>query len=197
MPVLLYTHTHRRTKCIIIVHSHIKPHNASSTQHTQNFIMPILLHTYSQKNIMHYYCILTKPPNANTTMHSHTEDHIASSAVDHVLWPYPCYQVSTIRLSLVMLKHDMSECATWSGGSVAVWVHLLICAKRCWWIHIALMAATYTIFHLANGDEFAAPCLHQCALLHCWIPNMHTCASIDWHLRKSGALEFAVPNEEE
>jgi len=59
------------------------------------------------------------------------------------------------------------------------------------------MAATYTVFHHANGDEFAAPCLHQCALLHCQIPNIHTCASIDWHLRKSGALEFALHNEEE
>jgi len=159
--------------------------------------MPVLLHTYSQKTVMHYYSTLTKPHNANTTIRSHTEDHIASSAVDHVLWPYPHYQISFIRLSHVILKHDMSECATWSGGGFAVWVHLLFCAKHCWWIHIAVMVATYTIFHHANGDKFAAPCLHQCALLHCQIPNIHTCASTDWHLRKSGALEFAIHNEED
>jgi hypothetical protein len=48
------------------------------------------------------------------------------------------------------------------------------------------MAAVYTIFHYANGDEFAARCLQQCAFLPCQIPDIHTCASIDRYLRRVG-----------
>jgi hypothetical protein len=56
---------------------------------------------------------------------------------------------------------------------------------------IAEMAAMYTVFRHANGDEGAARCLHQDAFVRCQIPDRETSASIDWHLSKSGDVVFA------
>jgi hypothetical protein len=112
MPVLLNTtelhnasttvHTHRKTKCIIIiVHSHIKPYNASSTQHTQNFIMPVLLHTCSQKTVMY------------TTVHS-------QSLIMPIL-PYTHIQKIILPVLLLTMysgnthvtKFPLSDCPLW------------------------------------------------------------------------------------
>lgn len=46
-------------ECVTTVHLYTKPYNGSSTQHTQDFIMPVLLYTHTQKNEIHYYCTLT------------------------------------------------------------------------------------------------------------------------------------------